>query len=98
MILSAAFKTPITYSWNLTLEQQMTSNLLMRLAYVASHSSHQWSPVEINPTLNADAVPVTDPNYNRRVYNKVGCTAATPNLSPKRTWVAMEAITRCKPP
>jgi Carboxypeptidase regulatory-like domain len=70
-----AFQTPITYSWNLTLEQQMTSNLLMRLAYVATHSSHQWSPVELNPTLNADAVPVTDPNYNRRIYNKVGCTS-----------------------
>ena len=69
------FQTPITYSWNLTLEQQMTSNLLMRLAYVATHSSHQWSPVELNPTLNADAVPVTDPNYNRRIYNKVGCTS-----------------------
>lgn len=70
-----SFQTPITYSWNLTLEQQMTSNLLMRLAYVASHSSHQWSPVELNPTLNADAVAVTDPNYNRRIYNKVGCTS-----------------------
>jgi hypothetical protein len=70
-----AFQTPITYSWNLTLEQQLTSNLLMRFAYVASHSSHQWSPVEINPIQNADAVPVTDPNYNRRIYNKVGCTS-----------------------
>ncbi len=69
------FQTPITYSWNLTLEQQFTSNLLMRLAYVASHSSHQWSPVEINPIQNADAVPVTNPNYNRRIYNEVGCTS-----------------------
>jgi Carboxypeptidase regulatory-like domain len=64
------FQTPITYSWNLALEQQMTSNLLMRFAYVASHSSHQWSPVEINPILNADAVAPTNLNsYNRRLYN-----------------------------
>lgn len=69
------FQTPITYSWNLALEQQATSNLLTRLAYVGSHSSHQWTPVELNPTLNADAVPTTDPNYNRRLYNKVGCTS-----------------------
>ena len=74
------FQTPITYSWNLTLEQQMTNSLLMRLAYVASHSNHQWTPVEINPVLNADAFPgetnpTTDPNFNRRIYNKVGCTS-----------------------
>jgi hypothetical protein len=53
----------------------MTSSLLTRLAYVAAHSSHQWSPVEINPVQNADAIATTDPNYNRRVYNKVGCTS-----------------------
>jgi hypothetical protein len=69
------FQTPISYSWNLTLEQQMTRSLLARVAYVAGHSSHQWSPVELNPIQNADAVPVTDPNYNRRPYNKVGCAS-----------------------
>jgi hypothetical protein len=69
------FQTPISYSWNLALEQQVTHSLLARAAYVAGHSSHQWTPVELNPILNADAVPVTDPNYNRRVYNKVGCAS-----------------------
>jgi hypothetical protein len=67
------FQTPISYSWNLALEQQMTHSLLTRVAYVAGHGSHQWTPVELNPILNADAVAVTDPNYNRRVYDKVGC-------------------------
>jgi hypothetical protein len=67
------FQTPIEYSWNLALEQQVTHSLLTRLAYVGGHASHQWSPVELNPTLNADAVAITDPNYNHRVYNKVGC-------------------------
>lgn len=65
-----SFKTPITYSYNLTGEQQFTNNLLGRLAYVGSHSSHQWTPVEINPILNADAVSPTNPVvYNRRLYN-----------------------------
>jgi Carboxypeptidase regulatory-like domain len=68
-----SFQTPISYSWNLALEQQLTHSLLGRLAYVAGHSSHQWTPVELNPILNADAVPATDPNFNHRVYNKVGC-------------------------
>src|SRR6202000_1572017 len=70
-----SFQTPVTYAWNLTVEQQLTRGTLARAAYVGSHSSHQWTPVEINPILNADAVPITDPNYNRRLYNKVGCTS-----------------------
>ena len=67
------FQTPITYSWNLAVEQQLTGNLLFRTAYVASHSSHQWTPVEINPILNQDAVATTDPRYNKRIYNQTGC-------------------------
>jgi Carboxypeptidase regulatory-like domain len=63
-----AFQTPITYSWNLAVEQQMTNNLLLRIAYVASHASHQWTPVEINPTLNVDAAP-PGTLLNRRLYN-----------------------------
>jgi hypothetical protein len=70
-----SFQTPVTYSFNLTVEQQLSSGTLGRAAYVGSHSSHQWTPVELNPILNADAVPTTDPNFNRRLYNKVGCTS-----------------------
>ena len=69
-----SFKVPISYSWNLALEQQVTHSLLTRVAYVAGHSSHQWTPVELNSTLNADAVAQTDPNYNRRLYN-IGCVS-----------------------
>ena len=69
------FQTPITYSWNLAVEQQMTNTLLARVAYVASHSNHQWTPVEINPILNADAVSPTSPMFNQRVYNRPGCAA-----------------------
>jgi hypothetical protein len=64
------FQTPVTYDWNLALEQQVAPALLARAAYVASHSSHQWTPVEINPILNADATSPTNTNtYNRRLYN-----------------------------
>jgi hypothetical protein len=69
------FQTPITYAWNLAVEQQLTNNLLSRVAYVASHSNHQWAPVEINPILNQDAVAVTDPRFNKRVYDQTGCAA-----------------------
>ncbi len=74
-----SFQTPITYSWNLAVEQQMTPSLFARLAYVASHGTHQWTPVEINPILNADAVAITDPNYKRRLYNPSTCTALANN-------------------
>jgi hypothetical protein len=57
------------------MEQQVTNSLLARFAYVASHSSHQWLPVEINPVFNADALPTTDPNFGKRMYAKVGCTS-----------------------
>jgi hypothetical protein len=74
-----SFKTPITYSWNLAVEQQLTSSLFARIAYVASHGSHQWTPVEINPIQNADAVAITNSNYNRRIYNPSTCTATANN-------------------
>lgn len=70
-----SFQTPVNYAWNLTGEQQLTRGTLGRLAYVGTHSSHQWTPVELNPILNVDALAPTDPNFNRRLYNKVGCTS-----------------------
>jgi hypothetical protein len=56
------FRDPLTYDWNLTLEQQATSSLSMRLAYVATHSSHQWTNLELNPTVSGV-----------RLYNQAGC-------------------------
>jgi hypothetical protein len=65
-----SFHTPLVYAWNLAVEQQLSTGLLARIAYVGTHISHQWTPVEINPVLNADAVPTTNTNqYNRRRYN-----------------------------
>ena len=66
-----AFQTPVTFDWNLTMEQQMSRNLLFRLGYVGSRSTHQWVPVEINPFQNADS-----PAANGlRIYNPTGCSA-----------------------
>jgi hypothetical protein len=70
------FQTPVSYSWNIAVEQQVTRSLLGRLAYVAGHSSHQWTPVELNPIQNTDALPTTNANYNHRVYNPTGCGAS----------------------
>ena len=57
------FRDPLTYDWNLTLEQQATSSLSVRLAYVATHSTHQWTNLELNPIVSG-----------RRLYNPTTCT------------------------
>lgn len=56
------FHVPVTYSWNLTVEQQLANGLISRVAYVGSHSSHLFTSVELNPAtymagskLNTDA-------------------------------------------
>jgi hypothetical protein len=56
------YKLPVTYSWNLAVEQQYTSKLSSRVAYVGSRSNHQYVPSDINPTFNQG------PNIGRRVY------------------------------
>jgi hypothetical protein len=43
------YKVPVTYAWNLTVEQQLTRDTAMRLAYVASHQSHMMTSIELNP-------------------------------------------------
>jgi hypothetical protein len=58
------FHDPLTYAWNLAVEQQLTSSLSLRVAYVATHGSHEWSPLELNPTVSGT-----------RIYNQSGCTA-----------------------
>jgi carboxypeptidase family protein len=57
------FQDPLTYDWNLALEQRLSSSLSMRTAYVAEHSSHEWTDLELNPFVNGT-----------RIYNQPGCT------------------------
>jgi hypothetical protein len=56
------FQDPLTYDWNLALEQRLSSSLSMRAAYVAEHSSHEWTNLELNPFENGT-----------RIYNQPGC-------------------------
>lgn len=60
------FHVPVTYAYNLTLEQQLTNNTSMRLAYVASASRHQLVDLELNPAVNNGSGFSTN---QRRVYN-----------------------------
>ena len=56
------YKLPVTYSWNLAVEQQFTGRLSGRVAYVGSRSNHQYVPSDINPTYNQG------PSVGKRIY------------------------------
>ena len=74
------FPIPTTYVWNLAVEQQLANGLAMRLAYVGSHGSHNFTSVDINPTYNS----ITNAgagglaaNVGKRVYAAAAPTAYT---------------------
>lgn len=64
------FQTPVTYAWNLAVEQQITSSMVGRLAYVGTHGSHQWTSVEINPANPATGLR----RYQPAALGTAGCT------------------------
>jgi hypothetical protein len=47
------FQDPVNYAWNFAVEQQLTSSLSLRTAYVATHGSHEWEDTELNPNIGA---------------------------------------------
>ena len=50
-VFSRNFKLGATQSWNLSVEQQLARSLALHLAYVASESYHQNTPIDQNPGL-----------------------------------------------
>jgi hypothetical protein len=78
---SGNFRVPVTYDYNLTVEQQYAGGWASRLAYVGSASRHLFVNLEINPAVNdstntgsATAPKLTYPGGTsadaaRRVYN-----------------------------
>jgi hypothetical protein len=74
---SGNFHVPVTYDYNLTIEQQLTPAWAARFAYVGSASRHQFVELEINPAVNTGSVvggkltfPGGTSNDNtRRVFN-----------------------------
>jgi len=43
------YQTPTVYNWNLSVERQLPENVLVRAAYVGSHSSHLMETLNLNP-------------------------------------------------
>jgi hypothetical protein len=45
------YVTPVTYNWNLIMEQQLRGKTLVRLAYVGSRSNHELETYNTNPAV-----------------------------------------------
>jgi hypothetical protein len=60
------FQDPRTVAFNLGVEQQLTTSLLLRAAYVGEESRHEWQDLEINPPVPGTAV---------RTFDPAGCAA-----------------------
>jgi len=74
---SGNFRVPVTYDYNLTIEQQIPGGWATRLAYVGSASRHLFVNLEVNPGVNTGtysgttlSFPGGTSNVNtRRVFN-----------------------------
>ena len=44
------YQVPTVYNWNLGVERQLPSNILVRAAYVGSHSSHLTETMSLDPS------------------------------------------------
>lgn len=60
---SRKYQAPTLYNWNLALEHQLPSRILVRAAYVGSHGSHLKESLNLNPAT-ATAGPPSDPRLN----------------------------------
>ncbi len=45
------FQTPVAYNYNLTIERQLSSDWMLRAAYVGSHASHLLETIELSPAV-----------------------------------------------
>ena len=73
------FPIPVTYAWNLAVEQQLARGLISRIAYVGSSSTHLFTSLERNPAPICNTTTSAD---TRRIYNQAPGTPLTCTPSP----------------
>jgi hypothetical protein len=66
------YQPPTVYNWNLTLERETVYNILLRAAYVGSHSSH------LTETLNLNPRPVGTTSATPTRLNAIAAQVVTP--------------------
>jgi hypothetical protein len=79
---SGHIQVPVTYSWNITVEQQLTKSLVSRIGYVAAHSSHLFLAQQLNPaTYVSGSTLGTDQRRHYPGFTNIGEWDSTGNES-----------------
>lgn len=63
------YQTPVVYNYNLTFEHQFPMDMLARIAYVGSHSSHLLESIELSPAVYSGSLASPD---SRRYFKNYG--------------------------
>jgi Carboxypeptidase regulatory-like domain len=71
-------KPPAVQSWNLSLQRQITSDVLASASYIGSHTTHMWITRSLNPAIYLPGGPCT---INGVAYNP--CSSTT-NINQRR--------------
>ena len=83
------FSLPRTQTWTLSVEQELTRNLALHLAYVGSESYHQTVNIDLNPGIYADGGNRTTYQDFSSMYENVSIGTASYN--------ALQATIQLKP-
>jgi hypothetical protein len=71
------FKLGVTQSWNLSVDQSLTSDLALHIGYVGSESYHQQTPIDQNPGIYAaGGARATYPAFGNVLVSSIGGTAS----------------------
>ena len=71
-------KPPSVQSWNLSLQRQITADVLASASYIGSHTTHMWITRSLNPAVYLPGGPCT---INGVTYNP--CSSTT-NINQRR--------------
>jgi hypothetical protein len=88
-VLAPNFNEGLTYQWNLTIDQQLSSNYMLTVAYIGNHGSHLFVSRENNyaplstydPTLSIAANNTNLPARRRLSYIQCGTGIGTTTAS-----------------
>jgi hypothetical protein len=70
---------PLTHQWNLDIERELPGNMLATIAYVGSHSEHEYANMQLNPngglSSTGTILPRLDPSRGSIIYRNNGASA-----------------------
>lgn len=77
LVFDRNFVNPITYSWNLSIEHQLTANTLLTVAYVANETEHLNNGMDQNPGVNNVRI---NPNFGQVLLDTPNGTSSYNSL------------------